>query len=376
MQHLDEGTIHAWLDGALAGDEAAGVAKHVAECGDCAAMVAEARGIIAAASNIISALDSVRGGVIPMPKPVVAGQGSLWRRLRLTPGRAALAATLLVAVASLLTVRRMPRAGAPETRMTPAAQVATPVESESPEALPRKAARVVTKNDTAARSSPTSIAKRPALLDTERVMNAVTPKAEEVAANARSRLFDSAGKTAADRATSSVAAAPSAPDSIRSAGAAGAAASRTATDARPRFAPVGPLQQVVTTGLEAARAKTIKLRPEVGELEGCFQFREDSAKSAATAAAAAIGFPSRFALVNAAGVVPHVVRAVSAEGRVDSLASVGTWQRVTNEVVRVQFTSGRQQPVTLQLTTGAVTSQAVIGGQATSLRVAPIECRP
>jgi hypothetical protein len=378
MQHLDEGTIHAWLDGALAGDEAAGVAKHVAECGDCAAMVAEARGIIAAASNIISALDGVRGGVIPMPKPVVAGQGSLWRRLRLTPGRAALAATLLVAVASLLTVRRMPRAGAPETRMTPAAQVATPIESESPEVLPRKAARAVTKNDTALRSSATSIAKRPASLDTERVMNAVTPKAEKVAANARSRLLDSAGKAAPNRATSSVAAAPSAADSIRSAGAAGAAASRTATDSRPtaperRFTPIGPLQQVVTTGLEAARAKTIKLRPEVGELEGCFQFREDSAKSAA---AAATGFPSRFALINAAGVVPHVVRAVSAEGRVDSLASVGTWQRVTNEVVRVQFTSGRQQPVTLQLTTGAVTSQAVVGGQATSLRVAPIECRP
>jgi hypothetical protein len=328
-------------------------------------MVAEARGIIAAASNIISALDGVRGGVIPMPKPVVAGQGSIWRRLRLTPGRAALAATLLVAVASLLTVRRMPRAGAPESRMTPAAQVARRVVSGS--------------NDTATRPSVASIVKRPrASLEVDRATNAESPKAAQGAANARSRLLDSAGKTAADRATSSVAAAPSAPDSIRSAGAAGAAASRTATDSRPttperRFAPIGPLQQVVTTGLEAASAKTVKIRPEVGELEGCFQFREDSAKSAATAAT---GFPSRFALFNAAGAVPHVVRAVSAEGRVDSLASVGTWQRVTNDVVRVQFTNGRQQPVTLQLTTGAVTSQAVIGGQATSLRVAPIECRP
>ncbi|HMA24081.1 MAG TPA: zf-HC2 domain-containing protein, partial [Gemmatimonadaceae bacterium] len=65
MQHLDEGTVHAWLDGALSGDEAAAVAKHVAECGECAAMVAEARGMIAAAGNIISALDGVRGGVIP-----------------------------------------------------------------------------------------------------------------------------------------------------------------------------------------------------------------------------------------------------------------------------------------------------------------------
>jgi hypothetical protein len=172
-----------------------------------------------------------------------------------------------------------------------------------------------------------------------------------------------------------VAAAPTPPDSIRSAGTAGAAASKTATDARPttlerRFAPIGQLQQVVTTGMAAA----VKIRPEVGELEGCFQFREDSTNSAATAAT---GFPPRFALMNARGAVPHVVRAVSAEGRVDSLVPGGNWQRMTPDVVRVQFASARQQqPVTLQVTTGAATSQAVIGGQSTTLRVAPIECRP
>ena len=30
MQHLDEGTIHAWLDGALPDDEASEVEQHVA----------------------------------------------------------------------------------------------------------------------------------------------------------------------------------------------------------------------------------------------------------------------------------------------------------------------------------------------------------
>jgi putative zinc finger protein len=376
MQHLDEGTIHAWLDGALAGDEAADVAKHVAECGDCAAMVAEARGIIVAAGSIISALDGVRSGVIPTPKPVVAGQGSLWRRLRLTPGRAALAATLLVAVASLLTVRRMPRAGAPYLQMAPAAQVATPVVAGSPEKPSPGAARVVSKRDTASPPATSIVRRLPdASLEAKRVMNAVSPKAAQVAGNAPRRMLDSAANSAADRAMPSVAAAPTPPDSIRSAGAAGAAASKTATDARPktlerRFAPIGQLQQVVTTGM----ATTAKIRPEVGELEGCFQFREDSTNSAA---AAATGFPPRFALLNAGGAVPHVVRAVSAEGRVDSLVPGGNWQRMTPDVLRVQFASARQQqPVTLQLTTGAVTSQAVIGGQSTTLRVAPIECRP
>jgi hypothetical protein len=65
MQHLDEGTIHAWLDGALPPDEAAAVQAHTTECADCAATVAEARGFIAGASRILTALDDVPGGVVP-----------------------------------------------------------------------------------------------------------------------------------------------------------------------------------------------------------------------------------------------------------------------------------------------------------------------
>lgn len=65
MEHVDEGTIHAWLDGALAADEGARIAAHIAGCASCAAAVAEARGLIAASSRILSALDDVTGGVIP-----------------------------------------------------------------------------------------------------------------------------------------------------------------------------------------------------------------------------------------------------------------------------------------------------------------------
>src|SRR5215216_4673407 len=106
MQHLDEGTVHAWLDGALGESEAAGVAQHVAECSECSSMVAEASGMIAAAARIVTALDNVPRGVIPASIPIKPKQSSLWRQLRLTPARAALAATVLVAVGSLLTVRR------------------------------------------------------------------------------------------------------------------------------------------------------------------------------------------------------------------------------------------------------------------------------
>jgi anti-sigma factor RsiW len=64
-QHLDEGTIHAWLDGALSPDESARVDAHVQACAGCAALVAEARGLIAASSRILTSLDAVPAGVIP-----------------------------------------------------------------------------------------------------------------------------------------------------------------------------------------------------------------------------------------------------------------------------------------------------------------------
>jgi anti-sigma factor RsiW len=65
MQHLDEGTIHAWLDGQLPPQEAQAVEAHVAECRQCADAVAEARGLIAASSRILTALDSIPREVVP-----------------------------------------------------------------------------------------------------------------------------------------------------------------------------------------------------------------------------------------------------------------------------------------------------------------------
>ncbi len=72
MQHLDEGTIHAWLDGAVDAEEARRIEAHLAECPSCAAAVAEARGVIAASSRILSALDVVPADVIPPAQPVAA----------------------------------------------------------------------------------------------------------------------------------------------------------------------------------------------------------------------------------------------------------------------------------------------------------------
>lgn len=64
-EHLDEGIIHAWLDGALSPDESTRIESLAAVCDECGARVAEARGLIAASSRILSSLDAGPGGVIP-----------------------------------------------------------------------------------------------------------------------------------------------------------------------------------------------------------------------------------------------------------------------------------------------------------------------
>jgi hypothetical protein len=99
MQHLDEGTIHAWLDGQLPPGEAEAVEAHVAECRPCADGVAEARGLIAASSRILTALDDVPRGV--MPKAAVQRARRRW----LAGPSLAAAATLLVAVGTFAVVR-------------------------------------------------------------------------------------------------------------------------------------------------------------------------------------------------------------------------------------------------------------------------------
>ena len=96
MQHLDEGRIHSWLDGALSADEAARVEAHVKECPQCAAAVAEARGFIAASTRILTALDNAPRGVIPANAPRRRFDPMVWR----------LAATVLVVAAGTLVVIR------------------------------------------------------------------------------------------------------------------------------------------------------------------------------------------------------------------------------------------------------------------------------
>ncbi len=135
MKHPDEGTVHAWLDGALDDADARELEAHVATCVPCAAMVAEARGLIAAASRIVTQLDGVPSAVLPQAPLVPArapaephrGRSAFTSRRAAAwrwPGLAA-AALLCVTTASWYLVRQ--RAPAPIPAMAVMAATARPL---------------------------------------------------------------------------------------------------------------------------------------------------------------------------------------------------------------------------------------------------------
>ena len=100
MQHLDEGIIHAWIDGELPPDEASRVEAHANSCAACGALVAEARGLVAASSRIVSALDVTPSGVLPaFGARKTRGR---WMTAKLTT---AIAATLVIAAGTMMTMR-------------------------------------------------------------------------------------------------------------------------------------------------------------------------------------------------------------------------------------------------------------------------------
>jgi len=123
--HVTEPTVHAWLDGALAGADADAVSAHVAACADCGALAAEVRGVIAASVRIVGLLDAA-----PARPRVVGGGGSApgtppraWYR---RPAVLSMAAMLLLAVG----VRTVWQGGAGNPRLRAVeATVEAPVEA-------------------------------------------------------------------------------------------------------------------------------------------------------------------------------------------------------------------------------------------------------
>lgn len=96
MPRPDEGLIHAWLDGQLPPEEAARIKELAATDPAWAAAVAEARGLVAASSRILSALDHVPAGVVP--------KGTVARTGRRLPWWTKIAAAVVVVVGGSVVV--------------------------------------------------------------------------------------------------------------------------------------------------------------------------------------------------------------------------------------------------------------------------------
>ncbi|MEO7367383.1 MAG: zf-HC2 domain-containing protein [Gemmatimonadaceae bacterium] len=122
--------IHTWLDGELSPDDSAAFQEHIATCKQCADRVAEARGLVAASSRIVSALDIVPGGVLPIARsrPRAWYSSAQFR---------AAAAVVVVAGASLLVFRKENQSGA--TVMKRAVAVANEASAPVPAVTPLSA---------------------------------------------------------------------------------------------------------------------------------------------------------------------------------------------------------------------------------------------
>ena len=118
MQHLDEGTMHAWLDGELPPAERQAAEAHVASCDECKAAVAEVRGFMAASSRILTALDAVPGGVLPASS--TAAKTRAPAKFTISRAWMAAAAVLVLSTATMIAVR--PRGDTAARRVAEAAK--------------------------------------------------------------------------------------------------------------------------------------------------------------------------------------------------------------------------------------------------------------
>ena len=147
-EHLDEGMIHAWLDGALPPDGSARVESAAESCAECAARVAEARGLIAASSRILSSLDAVPAGVIPGSNADVDQLAALRARRRATSRRwwqdrrVAVAASLVfvAGVSSLMLRSNGGKSTQASSQLTAESIPSTPVLEPAPAPAPTSTA--------------------------------------------------------------------------------------------------------------------------------------------------------------------------------------------------------------------------------------------
>ena len=135
MSHVDEGTLHAYLDGELSGAERAQLEAHLTECAACRGRLAEERGLIERADRLLT-LAELPTGHTHRPPPAAPRVQSPRRWPRLVVP-AAWAASIALAFVSGWLLRPTPqRTGnaADETKQIAATVPADSAASASPNA--------------------------------------------------------------------------------------------------------------------------------------------------------------------------------------------------------------------------------------------------
>jgi putative zinc finger protein len=422
MQHLDEGTIHAWLDGELPPDEAESAARHVAGCAECRALVVEARGLLAGASRIVSALDAGPAGVIPAAQRGPTSMRRPWYRLAFTPVRVSIAATIIVAAGLTLTARHAAdnsalrrrlidsqiNTGAPAMSATAIADSAStkPVDQATSKlkAVPNAPALIATPTTAMPSSKPgvsaasrvseaagfeskTLQADKQAVANSPRQLAASTPDRAEAAPPAArldtARAKDEMAKVAAD----SLRRAP-APERRQAAFAAGNA---------------NQVRGIVAAERDADRSSSVLV------LRDCYRLAVDSTDwrgvlpsglaldarasglgSAARATAFAAGAAGGGAGRGGTGVVSggaqptnttlpaasparNTVHALDSNGHVGAVV-IGLWFLGHADTIGVRLSTPDAKVVTLLLTDGSSNARVISGDRTDSVRVARTSC--
>ena len=83
MSHVDDGTLHAYLDGELPAPERAALEIHIAQCATCGARLAEERSLIERASAVLGATRPSGRMIAPMFAQVSGTSGrASWKVIR------------------------------------------------------------------------------------------------------------------------------------------------------------------------------------------------------------------------------------------------------------------------------------------------------
>jgi hypothetical protein len=352
MQHLDEGTIHAWIDGALDAAQSAEIESHIATCGACSAAVAEARGLVAGASRILNALDDVPANVMPKRAPLARPR----RQWRAAPWVTGIAAALMLAIGLTQVRGKGEKRALVSSESVPVAASTTVVDSVgskvvAPETPPVSAPSRPSRPSSAANTAPAIAAGGAAdqsLARRDRARSEPTVASDFATAGALKKEVGQETRlragAVAGAATQAAPAAPSVQD---------------AASQRLQSMQSQKLEQVVVTAAPeaiapAALERAAKAGADAAAIAGCYrvqpqarEVREGVARRAGAAvgrAAAPSAADSRAASSYVAAMPPEVVRLdttrhptgyIVRSERSDS--SIGSWQRIGTDSARVDL---------------------------------------